>query len=182
MFHRHASLMLACFLFLSLWLIPSPAVHACSCVVPPPPAEALDSATAVFAGTVKDIRNKDFGAEVIFEVTQTWKGIKRTQVVVTTGQVGGACGYPFTQGTAYLVYAHQDTGNFESGELSTNICSRTVPLDQATEDLAALGPGTPPTDQVTMEGNDPFGWAMSALVVAAAAGYYLVSIRNRHQP
>jgi hypothetical protein len=66
-----------------------------------------------------------------------WKGVYAGNVVVRTGSIINSCHYPFTLGAEYLVYA---TGS-EDGILSlyTSLCSRTCPIEQAAEDLDALG-------------------------------------------
>jgi len=56
----------------------------------------------------------------------------QTEVEIVTGLGGGDCGYAFQSGVDYFVYARKDG----RGRLTTNICSRTRPLDQAEEDLA----------------------------------------------
>jgi hypothetical protein len=39
-------------------------------------------------------------------VSTVWKGPVPPQTVVGTSQIGGACGYEFVLGRAYLVYTH----------------------------------------------------------------------------
>jgi len=56
---------------------------------------------------------------------------------------GGDCGYDFKVGQSYLVYAHREK---DSQTLVATICSRTRPLDEASEDLAYIRslPSAPP--------------------------------------
>jgi hypothetical protein len=131
-----ASLILA-----SLLATASPAV-ACDFEEPPPPQEALDEATAVFAGEVIEVESvtDDPGGNYLaatFLVHRAWKGIDDSPVVVETHQDEAACGYPFEVGESYLVYAHS-----EGSPLTTTLYRRTTPLDLADEDLDALGSGT----------------------------------------
>jgi len=119
---------------------------ACSCIRPPPPIEALEESTAVFSGTVLRVDRGllgigDFldGISVTFDVERSWKGVTEKTVVVETSSSGGLCGYGFKESEKYLVYAHD-----VSGSLQTTICSRTVLLANAQEDLGALGSGTVP--------------------------------------
>ena len=56
---------------------------------------------------------------------------------------GGDCGYDFKVGSRYVVYAFDYS---KTGRLSTSICTRTKPLDEAKEDLdflRSLGSQTP---------------------------------------
>ncbi|MGE5701958.1 MAG: hypothetical protein ACM32O_05475 [Clostridia bacterium] len=138
-------------LFVSVfWLLPSSA-SACSCVAPPPPKEAREQASAVFAGTVKEVRSTDYGKQVLFEVQTTWKAANQSQVFVSTGHDSASCGIEFQKGVSYLVYAHPDTYYANNGELATNLCTRTAPLADAQADLGELGQGSTPIETVQLE-------------------------------
>lgn len=116
------------------------AAYACSCAPPRPPLEARDGSVAVFAGTVSAIvpATPDGGSLLVtFDLQQTWKGPEGPQLTIATPEGSAACGYEFTQGEQYLVYAVA-----QGGQIQTSLCSRTAPLADAGEDLAALGPGT----------------------------------------
>ncbi|MEZ7170600.1 hypothetical protein [Sporosarcina sp. OR05] len=120
-------------------------VSACSCVMPPPPEEALLDAEAVFSGEViKIVDNKNllngYGFTVYFAVDESWKGVEQSEVSVTTGYHDGDCGFPFEVGQSYLVYASLGDMNNKS-TLSTSICQRTTNLSNAAEDLNELGKG-----------------------------------------
>ncbi len=125
-------------------LIAQPApTYACSCAPQPAPLAARTSAMAVFVGTVSGFGATDASGAtllVTFEVQQTWKGPTGAQVTLATASGSANCGYEFVRGEQYLVYA-----SAEAGQLRTSLCSRTTPLASASEDLAALGPGTPVT-------------------------------------
>jgi hypothetical protein len=117
----------------------SPA-YACSCIVSPPPQEALEDAEDVFAGEVLEITEAetDMYIDVRIRVDQTWKGVDDPEVTVRTPDNSAACGFYFEVGQEYLVY----TSEME-GEIQVSLCSRTALLSDAGEDLDALGNGMP---------------------------------------
>jgi hypothetical protein len=124
---------------------PAP-VFACSCAPPPPPAEALEQATAVFAGTVTNIDipggtiiSTADPIAVTFQVETVWKGPVEPTLLVTTARDSASCGYHFDLNQNYLVYAYGSERSLE-----TNLCSRTTRLSPILEDLADLGEGTLP--------------------------------------
>lgn len=111
-------------------------VLACRCSPPPTPLEELASSDAVFSGTVTAFELDNSGLasvyRVKFDVSQCWKGGLGTMVEIQTPS--HSCGWLFTAGVEYLVYA---TGS--SGWLGTHLCDRTRRLASAQEDLDALG-------------------------------------------
>ena len=115
----------------------------CSCVGPGTPQSAVESATAVFTGTVVSVRETTQSTEherwpvrvVRFRVDGAWKGVNAPEVTVLTGMGGGDCGLDFDRGLRYLVYAYGGAGR----KLSTGLCTRTAPAARAGEDLRALG-------------------------------------------
>jgi hypothetical protein len=134
-------------------------VLACKCVPPPPNISAHDLARwhadrtdAIFEGKVESIELKwslmdakvgdllpadleeDAEMRVSFEVARSYRGVRQKSVVVSTGLGGGDCGFRFKIGQQYLVYAFADG----SGQLSTNICSGTAPLDDSQANLSYL--------------------------------------------
>ena len=115
---------------------------ACSCVPPAPPLEALAEADAVFHGRAIRIRwvdSEPFGlaeAEVTFEVYDRWKGPEVETFTLFTEGLGAMCGYPFSIGERYIVYAFGDDG----GRFGANICSRTRPYDAG--EASTLGTAT----------------------------------------
>jgi MYXO-CTERM domain-containing protein len=121
--------------------------RACSCDVRAQP-EAFERAAAVFEGRVAAIepvkRGEDVAPqfhEVRIEVTRAWKGVEDEIVLVRTRADEAACGFNFQKGESYLVYASAtDRG------LDVSLCSRTVPMDRAGEDLNRLGVGVVPVD------------------------------------
>lgn len=121
-------------LALILGLAMSNAALACSCAPLGPPEKARDAADAVFSGKVLAVRPGTSGLEVDIRVEGTWKGVPCETVVVRTASDSAMCGYSFEEGKSYLIYAHR-----QQDALSTNLCTRTRPIDEAGEDLAALG-------------------------------------------
>lgn len=116
--------------------------RACTCVPNPPPATALAESDAVFAGRIIELsRGTDPIAPIIakFEVSRVWKGPVTEIVEVRTPRDSAACGLSFAPGTEWLVYADR-----VEGSLTASLCSRSTQMAYAAEDLAALGPGTPP--------------------------------------
>lgn len=101
---------------------------------------ALDRSTAVFAGQVANISKgsplpgSPARASVSFRVSKVWKGPEQETLEVTTPRGRPACGYPFSEGRKYLVYA-------EGKNMSVNACGETTPLSKASAALAALGDG-----------------------------------------
>lgn len=120
-------------------------VLACSCAMPGAPCEAYWKAVAVFVGTVKELSwaetENNIGDRVIkyrqpvfhFAIDQAYRGVSGSQVAVLTGQGGGDCGYGFKVGQQYLVYAYRSKEKKDL--LTTSICTRTRPIDNASEDL-----------------------------------------------
>lgn len=148
-------LMLALFIFLFLHLSPSQ-VQACSCAEVQNVEEELERSEAVFSGKVLDIREKTNPSgynykSVLFQVAYTWKGVKESQIIITTGLGGGDCGIDFKEGQEYLVYANEsDADMYEANTLSTVICDRTNMIHASHEDLEILGDGEIPTDKISL--------------------------------
>ena len=97
---------------------------------------------AVFSGQVLDIVERKTGGSsenvVTFRVIESWKRVRtKTVKVVTPHPTPASCGYDFQVGESYLVYVQIADDN----ELWTGICSRTMELAKATEDLQILGRG-----------------------------------------
>jgi hypothetical protein len=119
---------------------------ACTCAVLPGSQQeraerALAESTAVFTGQVVNISKAEPAgawqparATVSFRVSEVWKGPEQENLEVSTASEGSACGYPFSEGRKYLVYA-------EGRRISVNACGETTPLSKASADLQALGNG-----------------------------------------
>ena len=64
---------------------------------------------------------------VSLEILHFYRGDRRRFVSLSTGLGGGDCGFDFEVGKQYLVYAFKD----DTGELSTNICTRTKRMEKS---------------------------------------------------
>ena len=174
-------------IFISIILIGSfPSItNACSCAELPSVEEELERSKAVFSGKVIDIREKRslngyISKLVFFEVTNTWKGVEQSEIIITTGQGGGDCGFDFKVGQEYLVYANEST-MYGAKSLVSTICNRTNELSSLQEDLKILGEGQPPIDNVDLtgrhEGNQFYMWVTVVVVI----GIVLIFILKRHK-
>lgn len=118
--------------------------YACSCELPlakdsvkKQVKQAKKKSQAVFTGEVLEITepsDKNF-LLVKIRVESNWKGAEGNEIVIVTGKGDGDCGYSFTIGQKYLIYAYQTSNS----QLSTNICQRTALLSEAEKDIAILG-------------------------------------------
>lgn len=107
---------------------------------PGSPLSAAADARAVFEGRTFAVDHRGGKAIYRFEVSRVWKGDVGADVDVQTAISSSLCGRSFETGTSYVVYAHAN----DSGGLGDNMCSRSRASSSATEDLVALGPGSPP--------------------------------------
>ena len=114
-------------------------------MIPGPACQEAFRAKAVFVATVVSVEDAQPSVaadravvsslrRVRMRVTEAFTGVSTREVIVNTGQGGGDCGYAFTAGGSYVVYAHE----WEGDTLFTTICSRTKPVRDAAEDLAYL--------------------------------------------
>lgn len=86
---------------------------ACSCGMSGPPCQATWTADAVFSGIVQSvemINHEDLGGPsqqrlVRFTIEQPFVNAGAGPIEIVTGMGGGDCGYAFTRGRRYLVYA-----------------------------------------------------------------------------
>lgn len=159
--------------------------NACSCAELPSVEEEFERSQAVFSGKVVDVREKrslkgELTKSVLFEVTNTWRGVKQSQIIITTGQGGGSCGFHFNEGQEYLVYAYEST-MYGAKSLVTTICDRTNELSVLQEDLTILGEGQQPIEDVDLtgkrEGNQLYIW----VAIVIAMGIFLISIFRRRK-
>ncbi|NQX47345.1 hypothetical protein HQN87_18595 [Paenibacillus tritici] len=173
---RGVMLMLLCALmvFITLLTVRPQVTYACSCVMPAPPLEAMEKSAAIFEGTVvrieeevKPMQSSMDPVSVTFQVGSRWKGEVGEQVTVTTALSDASCGFEFTEGERYMVYAsgEEAEGNGGTTKLTVSLCSRTALFSGAQEDLNALGAGMSggspteppgiPDDQGAVSGNHP---------------------------
>ena len=75
-----------------------------------------------------------YGIRVKLRSTRVWKGNVGKEATVLTGRGGGDCGYLFTPGKSYLVFARSVSGT----RLETDICTRTKEFSAAKSDVALL--------------------------------------------
>jgi MYXO-CTERM domain-containing protein len=139
-------------LALTVWALPH-AARACSCLLPPAPAVAVERADAVFEARVEnhssDLSNSA-GAGLVrydLEVLRQWKGELKPAAQLTSRASSAACGRSLTVGKVYLIYASKQ----DDGQLTDNLCSRTRLASTADEDLAVLGPGNAPGNRPVAE-------------------------------
>ena len=116
---------------------------ACTCMhLRGGPAAGFAAASAVFSGRVIEITEGEpsplapwiRNLAVKFRVERSWKLARKGEVTVFTVNTSSLCGFPFSVGERYLVYAHG-----RGAALSTDICTRTALLTHAGEDLEYLG-------------------------------------------
>jgi hypothetical protein len=132
------SLVLGC-----VWSAPA---LACKCR-PLSVEEGQSDASAIFEGRVTKLADEaptaggpPPGKLVTLALVRTWKGLENEETVtLRTSESSASCGYAFELSTSYLVYA---SGTPDA--LSVSSCSRTRPMSEASEDLAALGAGITP--------------------------------------
>lgn len=79
---------------------------ACSCQPPDEPLVAFEKSSAVFIDKTLvmegGLRNFDYR----FQVIRNLKSVPTGELVVRSSSSGGGlCGYPFTEGEEYLIYA-----------------------------------------------------------------------------
>lgn len=130
-------------LIVAAWSHPPSTFADCPCPEYSDPLVSLEQSTAVFSGRVLTIHDDSDVSpitgtgmkKVDFRVDRGWKGIERTRISVSTSNSSAACGYEFSTGEEYLVYA-----SGEKGDLQVSLCSRTqTAIDVGSEELAALG-------------------------------------------
>ncbi len=162
-------------------------VYACKCAAPGAPAEELAKFDAVFTGRVVSIEHSyDPNATTVspedrttvgFEVSTVWKGDVLKSMDVTTPPTGGSCGFAFTEGEEYIVYA-SDSAYGDNG-YTVGICSRTALLEEAQADIDELGEGNPPqaeTGGPSLEQPEATGASLPWVVIlAVVAGVILVA-------
>lgn len=129
---------------LAAWSWPASA-WACKCAPPPPIADALLAADAVFEGQVTKLTPSGVEELVVeLRVVRTFKGANTEQIKVRTPAASSACGYPFTLGESYLVYAEPIEASAGLPALVVRHCGRTSLMTEAEADLGALGMGVVP--------------------------------------
>ena len=171
-----------------LWFLGSAGqAYACKCAQPGPPSEEMEKFVAVFAGRVVSIEHSfDPGAATVtpddrttvgLEVSTVWKGAVHEDMYVTTPPTGGSCGFTFTEGEEYILYAHDSP--YDDGGYTVSICSRTALLSQAQADIEAFGDGDAPRSGSAgpkpeqTQGSESVTWA---IMLGAAAVVLLLGV------
>lgn len=77
-----------------------------------------------------------YGLIVAFEIQRSWKGITSSTYSLRTGFGGGDCGYTFSVGEIYLVYALPP--HAPRSIPTTDICTRTTLAKELTSDIERL--------------------------------------------
>lgn len=120
------------------------------------------------------------GVRVSIEVEARWTGEVPPVVHLTTGHYSGDCGVPFRLGERYLVYIKRS----ETRGYETSRCAGTKLIDEAADDLTALGPPTAsesgPSLSVSAWDRGEF-WIASRLIEMFNSGYvyvYLLSLAH----
>lgn len=127
---------------LATMLVPEQRAYACSCAAGSA-AEKLELFDAVFTGTVVGVGGRkrfvhDTSRKYTFEVDTAWKGIAEARATVYSFDTGEAsCGYSFSRGKTYLVFAYEEEGNWK-----TNLCAGNLQINEAASAIALLGDGT----------------------------------------
>ncbi|HSC28273.1 MAG TPA: carboxypeptidase regulatory-like domain-containing protein [Vicinamibacterales bacterium] len=86
---------------------------------------------------------------VRFTVLEAFRGVRSSEVEISTGRGGADCGYRFRPGVEYVVYAVR---RGDSQRLAVSSCSRTRPADDAAADLSyarAIASGAQPAGRVS---------------------------------
>ena len=153
--------------------------RACSCMKQTL-EEGRAQSQAIFEGTVTKIAPNTAtqfrGLEVELTVKRAWKGVESGEVAVLTASNGAVCGYPFSEGATYLVYAYRDKA---ANQFRVSLCSLTKPIDQAKADLKHLGKpiSTSPKERCAASPGTNEGGALG-LIALLIAGFALVSRRS----
>jgi hypothetical protein len=120
---------------------------ACSCSRTFTVEELLEIRDLIFLGVVTSVSASEediLGCPmnvVTFEVSAHWKGNPGSELELLTEQDSACCGYGFTAGEEYLVYANL---HHETQRPETHLCMGTKPSAWAEEDLEILGPPVTP--------------------------------------
>lgn len=108
---------------------------ACDCVGPAAACVAVSHVDAVFVARVVSVDYEPMPTAHL-AVVETFHGVVSALVTVPWG--GSNCSYPFKAGETYLIYGSRTSGAGDAvpaEQLFVRICSRTVPIDGAADDL-----------------------------------------------
>ena len=127
----------------------APKAQACSCALMELPPEkmaeyAMQTYDAIFEAQSEGTADlpyetgSPYGSVTVFEVLKSWKGITNNKITIRTGSDSGDCGYSFQAGKQYLIYAELLGDGTVKTELTTNICSPTKKIEDASEEIKYL--------------------------------------------
>ncbi|MEV1005442.1 hypothetical protein [Nonomuraea sp. NPDC050202] len=129
----------------------STAAHACKCAQMSP-RQAVEHADAVFTGTViaghgGEIRSSAPSARAVyvFRADNVYKGQAAAEFTLATSTDSASCGYAFTTGMRYLVFAtsHHAGTALPGVTLSSSACAGNMPIAPGTGPLQIDGaPGS----------------------------------------
>lgn len=116
-------LRLAC-LAAAIVLASAVAADACTCASYDSPAacEVYKEFDVAFVGKAIRVPPDHTGGTVRFRLTQALKGVKGRDVTVENDDSGVGCGYQFTEGQDYVVFARRDA----KGTIQIDKCSSTI--------------------------------------------------------
>lgn len=162
-------------LLVGLGSLLAPPTASASCIPPVPGESPLDSADAVFVGTVTGIANNARWATV--HVEEVWAGPDQPVEVVVRGGPDGNTATSVDR--TYIVGARYVFGvTIVNGELQDNACSGTTPAEAI--DLEAMRPADvrPPIGADTGSTEDggglDFGGLVAPVVLVAVVGGILL--------
>jgi hypothetical protein len=177
-------------------LVSSPApAAACTCEYVAP-LDARDRADAVLSGRVRSVTEPiawprldatfpfvyfapepDAPIEVSVEVATVWKGqIPSVAEIRSQNPAMDVCGASFAPGDSYLFYAMQ-----EADGLRRAFCQQLVPIAQAGDDLAQLGPGVAPVPQA-QTGVRREVWLLGATLLGLLLLVFAWRMRRHRRP
>ena len=143
------------FILSAFILTPTHRAHACSCAMPSPATEELENSDAVFIGTVDNIFSSSlYGSDTLdvnFSVEKAYKGSTEAEQILKTPKDSAACGYAFTEGEKYLVFA-REWGTQGKDGLTVSLCSLTQTFDDASDDIKELNGVASPITPTEEEG------------------------------
>lgn len=160
--------------------------QACSCLPNMALSEAVDQASAVFLGKVESVKASQLRPdqnEVKVIVSRVFKDdigmvppttssvrpdeVVASTVTVFTSQQESFCGFPFTVGLDYIIFAR---GNL--ARLSVSLCSRTTILDGSADvitQLEQLNSGSPSSSSSASAEQTAIAPVSDAAAISSAA-------------
>src|SRR5687768_11690451 len=117
--------------------------RACSCAGEGAPCQEYWEASAVFIGTVIEVRlvkvkEGDYELQrraFRISIDEAFRGVEGAEAEVLTGFGDADCGFGFRRTQQYLVYAYRSESD---QKLHTNICTRTRAISEADPDLVYI--------------------------------------------